>query len=126
MIFPDLNYGPTQGETPADAMEMAEDFLACVLGNLIKRGEPLPAPAKHRGKYAKPVSLPVLQAAKAELYLAFRASGMRKADLARNIGISKSNIERLFDFDHASRMDQLELAFLALGKRLAITLEEAA
>jgi antitoxin HicB len=35
-------------------------------------------------------------------------------------------IDRLLDLGHASRLDQIELAFLAIGKRLKISLEDAA
>ena len=67
-----------------------------------------------------------MQSAKAELYTAFRASGMKKAELARRIGISKTNIERLFDLDHSSRLDQIEAAFRAIGKKLEVTIRNAA
>jgi antitoxin HicB len=60
------------------------------------------------------------------LYTAFRASGMKKAELARRIGISKTNIERLFDLDHSSRLDQIEAAFRAIGKKLEVTISNAA
>lgn len=50
----------------------------------------------------------------AELYKTFRASGMRKAEPARRIGIPKSNLDRLFDLSHRSRLEQLEAAFAAL------------
>jgi hypothetical protein len=63
-------------------------------------------------------SLPALQSAKVRLYEAFRESGMRKAELARRIGVPKSNLERLFDLKHHSRLDQLEGAFHALKKRI--------
>lgn len=92
----------------------------------IRHGKPLPAPAKHRGKQFRLISLSALQSAKAELYTAFRASGVKKADLARRIGIVKTEIERLFDLDHASRLDQIEDAFRAIGKKLEVTISNAA
>jgi antitoxin HicB len=67
-----------------------------------------------------------MQAAKVELYRQFRTSGLRKVDLARRIGIPKTVIDRLFDLTHHSRLDQLEAAFAALGKRLAVQIEDAA
>jgi antitoxin HicB len=70
--------------------------------------------------------LPALQAAKAGLYLAFQASGIRKAELARRLGIPSANIDRLFDLNHHSRLDHIEAAFLALGKQLAIEVNDAA
>jgi antitoxin HicB len=63
---------------------------------------------------------------KAQLYTAFRASGMRKAELARQMGIPKSVVDRLFDLNHHSRLDQVEAAFRALGKEIAIEVRYAA
>ena len=65
-------------------------------------------------------------AAKAELYSVFRASGIKKVELARRLGIPKTTVDRLFDLDHHSRLDQIEGAFSALGKRLAVEVRDAA
>jgi len=50
----------------------------------------------------------------------------RAVDLARRIGIPKTVIDRLFDLTHRTRLDQIEAAFAALGKRLAVQVEDAA
>lgn len=126
VTFPALGHGATQGETLEEAIEMAEDLLRGITGEMIRRGDDLPRPAKHRGKNYHLVSLPALQSAKAELYSIFRASGVRKAELARRIGIPKTNIERLFDLDHASRFDQIEAAFRAIGKKIEVRISDAA
>jgi antitoxin HicB len=72
------------------------------------------------------IRLPAPHAAKAELYMAFDASGIHKAEMARRMGISKVNVDRLFDLTHHSRLDQIEAAFQALGKELAIEIRDAA
>ena len=43
------------------------------------------------------------------------ASGMRKADLCRLLGVAQAQGDRLLDFLHTSKMEQLETALLALG-----------
>jgi len=48
--------------------------------------------------------------------MAFLASGIRKAELARRLGIPKTTVDRLFDLDRHTRLDQIEAAFAALGK----------
>lgn len=126
VAFPDIDDGVTQGETEEEAREMAADLLACMIGERMKRDLDLPAPRHYRGSKYRPVRLPALQEAKAELYNAFRAAGMRKAELARRIGISKTNIDRLFDLTYNSRLEQIEAAFRALGKELAIEIRDAA
>ena len=70
--------------------------------------------------------MPALSAMKAELYRAFRESGIRKADLARRLGIPTANVDRLFDLKHHSRIDQIEAAFKAVGKKLTIGIRDAA
>lgn len=126
VTFPDLNHGATQGDTIDEASEMAEDLLASIVGELMKRGEDLPRASKRRGKQYHLVTLPALQSAKAEFYSAFRASGLKKAELARRIGIPKTNVERIFDLEHASRFDQIEAAFLAIGKKIEVWVSDAA
>jgi antitoxin HicB len=126
VTLPDFGYGVTQGETEEEAVEMAQDLLMLTIGDSIRESRPLPAPKRHRGSKFRPVSLPALQAAKVDLYIAFLASGLKKAEFARRIGIPKTHIDRLFSLRHHSRLDQLEAAFGALGKRLHVEARNAA
>jgi antitoxin HicB len=126
VTFPDLNHGATQGETLREASEMAEDLLRSIVSEVMKRGEDLPRASKRRGRQYRLVTLPALQSAKAEFYSAFRASGLKKTELARPIGIPKTNVERIFDLDHASRFDQIEAAFRAIGKKIEVRISDAA
>jgi antitoxin HicB len=126
VTFPDFGYGATQGETEQEATEMAQDLLLLTIADYIRESTPLPAPKRHRGSKFRPVPLPALQAAKIDLYTAFLASGLKKAEFARRIRIPKTHIERLFSLRHRSRLDQLEAAFAALGKRLHIEARNAA
>ena len=126
VTFPDFRYGVTQGEGLEEAVEMAQDLLEGLLSDLIGQGEEVPKPGRRRGRRYRLVSLPALQSAKVELYVAFRASGLRKAELARRIGIPKSNLDRLFDLQHRSRFDQLEAAFAALNKHIWVEVRDAA
>jgi antitoxin HicB len=118
--FPDVGYGATQGATEAEALEMAEDFLAMAIGDLIKKGQDLPKATVHRGKKYRWIQLPALASIKVELYRELKRSGVRKAELARRLKISRGNIERLFDLHQSTRLDLLEaaLAVLAAAFRL--------
>ena len=72
------------------------------------------------------ISMPsIIDDAKIELYRALRASGLRKTELARRMGIHKQQVERLLDLDHTSRIEQLELASRAIGKRLVTDILDA-
>lgn len=126
ITFPDFGYGVTQGESLEEAMEMARDLLWLTISDYIRAGKPLPPPVRRRGSKFQPVPLTALQSAKVDLYASFQASGLKKAELARRIGIPKTHIERLFSLRHHSRLDQIEAAFAALGKRLHIEARDAA
>jgi antitoxin HicB len=126
VTFPDFGYGVTQGETDREAMEMAKDLLMLTIGDYMRESKPLPVPLRRRGAKYRPVPLPALQSAKAELYTAFLNSGLKKAEFARRIGIPKTHIDRLFSLRHHSRFNQIEAAFVALGKRLRIEVRDAA
>ena len=57
---------------------------------------------------------------------AFLQSGLKKAEFARQIGIPKTHIERLFSLRHHSRLNLLESALAVLGKRLHVETRDAA
>ena len=124
--FPDFGYGVTQGETSAEAMEMAQDLLVLTIGDYFREWKSLPKPKRHRGEKFRNVPLPALQGAKVDLYTAFIESGLKKAEFARRIGIPKTHVDRLFSLRHHSRLDQIEAAFAALGKRLHVEARDAA
>jgi|ERR1017187_1240132 antitoxin HicB len=126
VTFPDVGYGATQGATEAEALEMAVDFLAMAIGDLIKQGKELPQSTTRRGRKYRWIKLPALAGIKMELYRELKSSGIRKAELARRLGISRGNVDRLFDLHHSTRLELLEAAFAVLGRRLSIGVEKAA
>src|SRR5271157_4836351 len=95
VTFPDLKWGVTQGDTEEEAMVMAADAIEMVVRHCIEHGEPLPHPSKLRGRKYRMVRLPALQTAKTELYMAFKESGIRKAELGRRLGIPMIAVDRL-------------------------------
>ena len=126
ITIPDFGWGFSQGDTEAEGRQMAAALLQTLVQEHIRKREALPCPTRRRGKKYRFVRLSALQCAKAELYMAFLASGMRKAELARRLGIPKTNVDRLFDLDNHTRLDQIEAAFAVLGKRIALEVRDAA
>jgi antitoxin HicB len=126
ITFPDFPWGITQGDSEAQAREMALDAICTMLQELIGKGEDLPRPSKPHGAKYRMIRLPALQAAKAELYRQFTESGIRKAGLARRLKVPAAIVDRLFDLDYSSKLEQLESAFQALGKELQIRISDAA
>jgi antitoxin HicB len=121
VIFPDFGVGVTQGETREEALAQAADLLETMVANDMAEGWDLPDPSPAATR--RP--LVPLVAAKAELYRAMRGAKITEAELARRIGISPQQAHRLFDIHRASRLDRLEAAMRALGRRLIVTSDAA-
>jgi antitoxin HicB len=126
ITFPDVQEAITQGDDEQEGIEMAQDALVTMFAHLIREGKPIHVPSHLKGRKIRMIELPVMVGVKTALYILFRASGMTKAELGRRLGIPKTNVDRLFDLRHHSRMDQIESAFHTLGKELTIDIRDAA
>ena len=121
VTLPDIGYGATQGDTLAEALDQAEDLLEEAILGMMANDEDVPSPSPARGR--RVVGLPALTAAKLELYRAMRAAGLGKAEFATRLGWTLAQVMRLFDGRHAVRLDRVEAALAALGRRLVVTSE---
>lgn len=123
--FPDVPEAHTFGEDMEEALMRAGEALESALSAYIELRRDIPAPSKP--KRGQPVvSLPALVDAKVRLYSAMRASRIGKAELARRLNCHLPQIDRLLDLNHNSRLDQLEAALRVLGKRLVVSVVDAA
>src|ERR671918_3206589 len=113
-VCPDLPEAATFGEDREDALLRAVDAIETAIQGRIADREPVPLPST-LGETV--VELPMQATLKVLLYRAMRERKLRKAALARRLGWKAPQVDRLFDLRHASRLDQLEAAFTALGKR---------
>lgn len=123
--FPDFPDVHTYGGDEQEAVARAVDALETYLMGMIEDRQAIPTPRAPRRK-ERSIMLPALTEAKLALYRQMRAARVGKAELARRMNCHLPQIDRLLDLSHASRLDQLEQAFLAVGKRLTISLEDAA
>jgi antitoxin HicB len=122
--FPDVPEALTWGDDDAEALILAEDCVVGALRGYTKRGWSIPRPSPARG--GPTVTLPPLVAVKLALYEAMRAQGVSGAELAERVGLPEPAIQRLLDLDHRSHIDQVEAALRCLGKRLEVTVRDAA
>jgi antitoxin HicB len=121
---PDIPEAHTFGEDRKEALLRAPDAIESALMCYIDLRREIPVPrATRKGPF---VTLPALTEAKLGLYTAMRAARIGKAELARRLNCHLPQVDRLLDLRHASRLDQLEAAFRALGKQLSIQICEAA
>jgi antitoxin HicB len=123
--FPDFPNVHTYGDDEAEALTRAVDALETYFIGLIEDREPIPAPRRSRRRHPT-ITLPTMTEAKIELYRQMRAARVGKAELARRLDCHLPQIDRLLDLNHASRLDQVENALRAVGKRLMLSFVDAA
>lgn len=117
--FADVPEAVTCGENREEVLKMAQDALIVALSSYIDDHLDIPKPSKP--KRGQPVvELPPLTALKIEIYQAMKDKGISATVMARRIGRDRSHIKRLLDLSYHSRMDQVEAALLAVGKKLVI------
>jgi antitoxin HicB len=116
VTFPDIPEAVTQGEDVDDALQHAADALESALDFYFEDRRPIPAPSMpKRGQ--RLVELPVSVAAKVLLLNEMLLQGVRPAELARRIGTTPQEINRLTNLRHATKIDRIDTALRALGKR---------
>ena len=121
VTFADVPEAITQGEDEGEALLYAVEALESALLIYIDERAPLPMPSKpKRGQHT--VRPSALECAKLGLYAEMMAQGIKKSELARRLGWHMPQVDRLFDLRHASRLDQIEAAAHALGKRIEVAL----
>lgn len=150
---PDLPEVTTFGEDAEDAMQRAADAVEEALTARIARREEIPAPSESAlpgsefergvnlpegvigfltreppsfGVRRQMVQLPPLTMAKVELYRAARSQGVSRAELARRLGWHGPQVDRLFELNHRSPIEHVDQALRAIGKRLVVSVEDAA
>lgn len=123
----------TFGDDEADALRHAVDAIEEALAARINDGLDIPVPparppsARSRAtRYRRGVTLPLMTALKVALYRALRDAKITRAELTRRLRWNRESVDRLFRLDHASRLDQIEAAFAALGRRIDVSIEQAA
>ncbi len=123
--FPDVPEAHTVGNDEAQALRRAPDALETALAIYVDERRDLPRPARPR-KGQRMVALAPMAAAKLAIYQAMRDQGVTQVALARRIGCDPKDVRRLLELAHRSRLDRLEAALAALGKRLVIDVRDAA
>jgi antitoxin HicB len=124
VTFPDFPEAATDGQSREEAMAEAADCLEEAVAGRIKRGEDIPSPSR-ASEGMVPITLSTLYAMKSALYLALREANLSPADLAAKLGKDQREIHRLLDPRHASRMEALEAALHAVGKRVQVIVADA-
>lgn len=119
VTFPDVPGAHTFGETKEEARLRALDALESMLEAHIKDGDTIPR-SKPATKSQETLTVPPMIAAKVELYEALRGAKMTKYALAKRLNWHVPQVDCLFNLRHRSRLDQIEEAAAALGRRVEL------
>ncbi len=125
VTFPDFPEAVTYGDDEDLALTNASKSLIAAISSRMDDGEDIPTPSKFQFGQ-KAVTLPPLVAVKAAIYMEMRRQHVTKSELARRLKQNPKQVDRLLEVTHSSRHDQLDLALAALGKKLEITVSDAA
>ncbi|MCY4480599.1 MAG: type II toxin-antitoxin system HicB family antitoxin [Rhodospirillales bacterium] len=125
VTFPDFGWGATDGATREEALLEARDLLRELMATTIREGGDLPEPSR-AGKTRPLVVPPVQIALKAALYEAWRQAGISQRSLARDLDVAESEVRRMLNPDHSTKAATMDRALRRLGKRVTVTVDEAA
>ena len=116
--FPDVPEANTFGDNEEEALSHARDALETALEFYIERDEDLPKASPLQGRFG--VTPSPLGALRLQLYESMRDQDVSRAELARRLGWHYPQVVRLFDFEHASHVEQLEAGLAAVGRAVVV------
>lgn len=115
VTFRDIPEAITQGDDESEAAAMARDVLREAMGVYFDERRSVPAASKPQ-KGERLVDLPLSVAAKVHLLNAMLAQDVNPSELARRLGTTRQEVNRLTDLDHATKIDRIAEAMVALGR----------
>jgi antitoxin HicB len=111
-------FGADEREAEQNAVLAIEEALA---GRIAEWAE-VPAIIEIGENSARLTVLPLQTALKVMLYRLMREKSVTRAELQRRLGWHREQVDRLFRLEHASKLDQIEAAFGAIGAEVEIGL----
>ncbi len=112
--FPELTtFGDDREEAAARAVHALEEAIAARIHD--RRDIPPPSQGETHA------ILPTLTSVKVMLYQGMRDQDIGKAELARRLGWHMPQVDRVLDVQHRSRLDLMDAALGAIGRRLHVT-----
>ena len=121
VTFRDIPEAITQGDSESEALAMAEDVLVSSMDFYFEDRRLVPMPSK-----AMPgerlVELPPSLAAKVLLLNEMLRQRVSASELARRLSTRPQDVQRITDLSHATKIDKINEALHALGKRLELSI----
>jgi antitoxin HicB len=125
ITFRDIPEAITQGKGEKDAIWQATDCLEEAIAGRIADGREIPK-ASRAARRERLIPIPAPMAAKAALYLAMKEAGITNVQLARKLRCDEKEIRRMLDPRHPTKLPRIKEALEVFGKRLVVSVEEAA
>ena len=128
VTFPDLPEAITGGATEEEAFANAQEALELALLIYAGDGREIPEASRRSNAAGRSVHVPVAAAvaAKIAFIIAFRESGITRVALAKKLGKAETEVRRMLDPYHQTKLPAIEAGLKALGKRLVVSIAEAA
>lgn len=119
--LPQLNsYGDDEEHAVREAVDAIETTLSIYVDE--RRAIPEATPPQDGERV---ISLPAVTVAKIVLWNTMIERDMRKADLRRLLGVHQVQGDRLVDFLHTSKMEQVEAALKAIGAGIRVSVKSS-
>lgn len=115
--FPDIPEAHTFGKNREHALAMAKEALETAMEFYFDDQRIVPLPSQPRQRQAV-VELAPSVAAKVLLLNEMLRQKVRPVELARRIGATRQEVNRLTNLKHPTKIDRIDAALRALGKRL--------
>jgi len=120
----DLPQFHSYGDDEQHALSEAVDGIETTLSIYVDERRAIPAASEpEAGELV--VHLPAVTVAKIALWNAMMERDMRKADLCRLLGVHQAQGDRLVDFLHTSKMEQVEAALKAVGASIRVSVKSS-
>jgi antitoxin HicB len=116
---PDIPEAHSAGDTREALQKSAAEGIKLALTIYVDQGRRIPAGSPATAGQPT-IWLPAQVVAKIVLWNEMCEKGMRVADLARTLQLSHTVAARLVDFEHNSKIEQIETALSRLGRRILV------
>lgn len=121
---PDIPEMNASGDTLDDALVEALDGMESALSLYVEQRRKIPAASAPQAG-SQVLRLPALTVAKIMLWNAMLDEGVTRAELARRLACSRQVVDRLVDFIHGSKIEQVERALAVLGLHITLSVQAA-
>lgn len=117
--FPDIPEALTGGDTYEETLAAAQDALVTAFEFYFEDMRSIPLPSNEGATF---IEVPLSIWAKVLLLNQMVADKVTQYDLAKRMGTTKQELQRITDFNHSTKIDTLEKALLAMGKNFQLSI----